>query len=68
MPQGDEIVRQTPFFRSLLEKYDLLTVGLAESSLIRAKGATILWLREDYCAPLLTEGEALLLAQVASPT
>jgi len=49
----------------ILIKYDLLEVGLAKLSLARAKESTILWLREDPCAPLLTESESLLLAQVA---
>jgi hypothetical protein len=50
----------------ILEGYDLLHVGLAKSSLVEAKASIDLWLREDQCAPLLSESEALLLAQ-ASP-
>lgn len=63
---AQHLVQVWHWVEEILVKYDLLTVGLAESSLVKAKDATILWLREDFCAPLLTEGEALLLAQVAS--
>jgi hypothetical protein len=45
--------------------YDLIHVGLAKSSLDHAKVSINLWLREDQCAPLLSESEALLLAQVS---
>jgi hypothetical protein len=45
--------------------YDLLHVGLAKSSLTKAKASVNLWLREDQCALLLSESEALLFAQVS---
>jgi hypothetical protein len=47
----------------ILQTYNLLDVGLARSSLARAKASIDLWLREDRCAPLLTETEAFLLTQ-----
>ena len=50
----------------ILSKYDLLEVGLANSSMAQAHELITVWLREDPCAPLLDESEALLLKQAAS--
>ena len=50
----------------ILSKYDLLKGGLASSSQERAFESITLWLREDFCAPLLDESEALLLKQAMS--
>jgi hypothetical protein len=49
----------------ILQTYDLLHVGLAKSSPTQARASINVWLREDQCAPLLSEAEALLFAQVS---
>lgn len=58
------LVQVWRWVEEILVKYGLLEVGLARSSLTMAKEKISLWLREDLCAPRLTEAEALLLAQV----
>ena len=63
---AQHLVQVWRWVEEILVKYDLLNVGLAKLSLARAKESTNLWLREDLCAQLLTESEALLLAQVTS--
>lgn len=62
---AQHLVQMWRWVEEILVKYELLDVGLAKLSLDRAKEATILWLQEDRCAPLLTESEVMLLAQVA---
>ncbi len=61
---AQHLVQVWRWVEEILETYDLLNVGLAKSSLARAKESINVWLREDQCAPLLTESEALMLAQV----
>jgi hypothetical protein len=41
--------------------YDLMNVGLAKSSLDKAKEAVVVWLRDDPCAQRLTEAEVAFL-------
>ena len=48
----------------ILDVYDLLHVGLTAAALSRAKQSIAQWGLEDHCAPLLSESEALLLAQL----
>jgi len=62
---AQHLVQIWRWVEELLETYNLLDVGLAGSSLARANESITLWLGEDQCAPLLTESEALLLAEVA---
>jgi hypothetical protein len=50
----------------ILQLYDLMDVGLAKSSLDKAKEAVVVWLRDDPCAQRLTEAEVAFLAQVSS--
>jgi len=63
---AQHLARVWRWIGQILSKYDLLEVGLANSSLARAYESITVWLREDYCAPLLNESEALLLKQAAS--
>ena len=63
---AQHLVRVWRWVEEILIRYDLLEVGLAKSSLARATEVTCLWLRDDPCAPLLDESEALLLKQAAS--
>jgi hypothetical protein len=60
---AQHLVQVWRWVEEILKTYDLLGVGLAQSSLTHAKASINLWLRDDRCAPLLTEAEALLLAQ-----
>jgi len=62
---AQHLVRVWRWVEEILQTYDLLDVGLAKSSLARAKESINQWLREDQCASLLTESEALLLEQVS---
>ncbi len=63
---GQHLVQVWRWVEEILETYDLLNVGLAKSSLDRAKDSIARWLRDDACAPRLTEAEMLLLAQANS--
>jgi hypothetical protein len=63
---AQHLVRVWHWVEEILQMYDLLHVGLAKSSFALAKVSVNQWLREDQCAPLLSESEALLLARVSS--
>jgi hypothetical protein len=64
---AQHLVQVWRWVEEILEKYDLLTVGLAESSLVKAKEAPIIWLLQDYCAALLTEGDAMRIGTRCPP-
>jgi hypothetical protein len=59
---GQHLVQMWRWVEEILHVYDLMEVGLAKSSLARAKEAMVCWLRDDGCAPRLAEGEALFLS------
>jgi len=61
---GQHLVQAWRWVEEILHVYDLMEVGLAKSSLARAKEAVVGWLRDDACAHRLTEAEALLLAEI----
>ncbi len=46
--------------------YDLTEVGIAQSSLADAKQSISRWLRDDPCAPRLTDAETLLMSQASN--
>jgi hypothetical protein len=62
---AQHLVRVWRWVEEILEMYNLHHVGLAKSSLAQAKASIDLWLREDQCARLLSESEALLLVEVS---
>ncbi|MGP0070322.1 MAG: hypothetical protein ACLPWF_00110 [Bryobacteraceae bacterium] len=62
---AQHLVQVWRWVEEILHIYNLLDVGLAQSSLSSAKASVDLWLREDKCAPLLTEAEVLLLKQTS---
>lgn len=62
---GQHLVAVWRWVEEILQVYDLMNVGLANSSLDRAKEAVAAWLRDDACAARLTEAEAAFLAQVS---
>src|SRR5256885_1754499 len=63
---GQHLVAIWRWVEEILQLYDLMNVGLAKSSLDKAKEAVIVWLRDDPCARRLREAEVAFLAQVSS--
>jgi hypothetical protein len=62
---GQHLVQIWRWVEEILREYEFLSVGLAKSSLEKAKQAVGSWLNADVCAPRLTEAEVLFLAQVS---
>jgi hypothetical protein len=63
---GQHLVAIWRWLEDILHAYDLMHVGLARSSLDKAKLAVMSWLRDDPCAARLNEAEVEFLAQVSS--
>ena len=63
---GQHLVAIWRWVEEILQLYDLMNVGLAKSSLDKAKEAVVVWLRDDPCARRLTGAEVAFLAQVSS--
>jgi hypothetical protein len=63
---GQHLVRIWRWVEEILVEYDLSEVGLAKSSLEKAKTAVALWVSADACAARLTEAEASFLAQASA--
>jgi hypothetical protein len=61
---AQHLVRIWRWVGEILKKYDLLDVGLAKLSLVQACESIELWLAGDKCAPLFSESEALMFAQL----
>ena len=62
---GQHLVAIWRWIEDILQLYDLMGVGLAKSSVDKAKEAVVDWLRDDPCAQRLTEAEVAFLAQVS---
>lgn len=63
---GQHLVQIWKWVEDVLVEYDLGQVGLAKSSLAKAKDAVASWLSADMCASLLTEAESSFLAQASA--
>ncbi len=59
---GQHLVSIWQWVEAILKEYDLLSVGLAKSSLEKATHAITIWMRKDFCAKRLSESEVVLLA------
>jgi hypothetical protein len=63
---GQHLVQVWRWVEEILQARDLMNVGLAKSSLQKASEAIDIWLRNDSCAPRLTEAQVAFLAQVSA--
>jgi hypothetical protein len=62
---GQHLVQVWRWVEEILLEYQLQNVGLAKSSLEKAKEAVASWLSADVCAQRLNEAEVAFLAQVS---
>ncbi len=62
---GQHLVQIWRWVEAILLEYELQSVGLARSSLEKAKQSVGSWLSADTCAPRLTEAEVAFLTQVS---
>src|SRR5205823_14715077 len=62
---GQHLVQVWRWVEEVLLGYDLQNVGLAKSSLAKAKQAVASWIGADGYASRLSEGEASFLAQAS---
>ena len=63
---GQHLVNLWRWVEEILTVYDLTEVGIAQSSLADAKQSISRWLRDDLCAPRLTDAEAVLMSQASN--
>jgi hypothetical protein len=62
---GQHLVQAWRWAEEILVQYDLMSVGIAKSSLDSAKAAIATWMHDDASAPRLTEAEVAFLAQAS---